>query len=60
VPCGGLAVKKITNEPTMAVQVRIFTIFITDGGLMQEELNRLLRGHKVLETESRLINTENL
>jgi hypothetical protein len=50
----------MTNEPTMAVQVRIFTISITDGGLMQEELNRFLRGHKVLETESRLINTENL
>jgi superfamily II DNA helicase RecQ len=37
------------------MQIKIFTIPITDDGTMQEEMNKFLRGHKVLETESHII-----
>jgi superfamily II DNA helicase RecQ len=31
------------------MQIKIFTIPITDNGIVQEEMNKFLRGHKVLE-----------
>ena len=41
------------------MQIKIVTIPIGDSGLAQEELNRFLRGHKVLEVENKLISNEN-
>jgi len=40
------------------MQIRIFTVPITDTGALQEELNKFLRAHKVLEVQQELISTE--
>ena len=37
------------------MQIRIFTIPITDTGILQEEMNKFLRGHKVLEVQQELV-----
>ena len=37
------------------MQIRIFTIPITDTGMLQEEMNKFLRGHKILEVQQELI-----
>lgn len=37
------------------MEIQIFTIPITDGGAMQEEMNKFLRGHKVLEVQQELV-----
>lgn len=31
------------------MQIKVFTIPITDSGTLQEEMNKFMRGHKVLE-----------
>ncbi|MCB0290737.1 MAG: HRDC domain-containing protein [Calditrichaeota bacterium] len=41
------------------MQIKIFTIPIGDNGAMQEELNRFLRGNKILEIENHLVSNEN-
>ena len=40
------------------MQIKLFTISIADNGAAQEEMNRFLRGHKVLEVEKQLISNE--
>jgi superfamily II DNA helicase RecQ len=40
------------------MQFKIFTIPVTDDGTAIEEMNRFLRGHKVLEVEQQLISTK--
>ena len=40
------------------MQIKIFSIPIADSGVMQEEMNKFLRGHKVLEVQQELISTE--
>jgi hypothetical protein len=40
------------------MQFKIFTIPVTDDGTATEEMNRFLRGHKVLEVEQQLISTK--
>ena len=37
------------------MQIRVFSIPITDGGSMQEEMNKFLRGHKVLAVQQELV-----
>lgn len=37
------------------MQIKIFTIPIGDAGAAQEELNRFLRSHKILEIESQFV-----
>ena len=39
------------------MQVRIFTISIFDTGAVQEEMNKFLRGHKVLDMKQELVTT---
>jgi len=41
------------------MQIKLFTIPISDSGDFQEELNRFLRSHKILEVENQLISNEN-
>lgn len=40
------------------MQIKLFTIPISDSGKAIEEMNRFLRGHKVLEVEQKLIQNE--
>jgi len=40
------------------VQFKIFTIPVADDGAAMEEMNRFLRGHKVLEVEQQLLSTK--
>jgi hypothetical protein len=40
------------------MQFKIFTISVADDGTAIEEMNRFLRGHKVLEVEQLLISTK--
>jgi hypothetical protein len=40
------------------MQFKIFTIPVADDGTAIEEMNRFLRGHKVLEVEQQLISTK--
>ncbi len=40
------------------MQIQLFTIPITDNGSALEEMNRFLRGHKVLETDKHLVQNE--
>jgi superfamily II DNA helicase RecQ len=40
------------------MQFKIFTISVADDGSATEEMNRFLRGHKVLEVEQQLIATK--
>jgi superfamily II DNA helicase RecQ len=40
------------------MQVKLFTIPITDTGAFAEEMNRFLRGHKVLEMKQELVHNE--
>lgn len=37
------------------MEVKIFTVPIFDEGSIQDEMNRFLRGHKVLEMEQKLV-----
>ena len=41
------------------MQIKLFTIPIGDSGEILEEMNRFLRGNKILEIENHLINNEN-
>lgn len=41
------------------MQIKLFTIPVTDNGIFQEEMNRFLRGNKILEVESRFVSNEN-
>lgn len=40
------------------MQIKLFTIPVSDAGVFQEELNRFLRAHKVLEVENQLVSNE--
>jgi superfamily II DNA helicase RecQ len=40
------------------MQIKLFTIPVSDAGVFQEELNRFLRTNKVLEVENQLISNE--
>ena len=40
------------------MQIKLFTIPISDPGTGNEELNRFLRAHKILEVENHLISSE--
>lgn len=40
------------------MQIKIYTIPITDDGSLQEEMNKFLRSNKVIEVESQLISNE--
>ncbi len=40
------------------MQIKLFTIPISDTGVMVEEMNRFLRGNKILETQQQLVNNE--
>jgi len=40
------------------MQIKLFTIPIGDSGELEEEMNRFLRGNKILEIENRLVNNE--
>lgn len=40
------------------MQIKIFTIPVSDTGVFTEELNRFLRANKVLEVESQLVSNE--
>jgi superfamily II DNA helicase RecQ len=40
------------------MQFKIFTIPVADDGTATEEMNRFLRGHKVLEVEQQLVSTK--
>lgn len=42
-----------------AMQIKLFTIPIGDSGTALEEMNRFLRGNKILEVENQLISNEN-
>lgn len=41
------------------MQIKLFTIPIGDSGTALEEMNRFLRGNKILEVQNHLINNEN-
>ena len=41
------------------MQIKLFTIPIGDSGAGQEELNRFLRGNKILEVENQFVSNEN-
>jgi len=41
------------------VQIKLFTIPVGDSGTAQEEMNRFLRGNKILEVQNQLISNEN-
>lgn len=41
------------------MQIKIFTIPVTDNGIFQDELNRFLRSNKILEVENHLMSNEN-
>jgi len=41
------------------MQIKLFTILIGDNGTSEEELNRFLRSHKILEVENQLVSNEN-
>ena len=41
------------------MQIKIFTIPISDNGTAVEEMNRFLRANKVLEIEKQLVNNQN-
>lgn len=41
------------------MQIKIFTVPITDNGLALEELNKFLRSHKVIECIQQLVNNPN-
>jgi len=41
------------------MQIKLFTIPVGDSGTAQEEMNRFLRGNKILEVHNQLISNEN-
>lgn len=41
------------------MQIRIFAVPVTDTGVFTEELNRFLKGNKILEVESQLVSNAN-
>lgn len=41
------------------MQIKIFTIPVSDNSTFIEDLNRFLRSHKVLEVENQLVSNEN-
>jgi len=41
------------------MQIKLFTIPIGDNGTALEEMNRFLRGNKILEVQNQLISNEN-
>ncbi|MGH7598324.1 MAG: hypothetical protein ACREOI_18365 [bacterium] len=41
------------------MQIKLFTIPVGDSGTAQEEMNRFLRGNKILEVQNQLISNEN-
>jgi len=41
------------------MQIKLFTIPTSDNGMAAEELNRFLRGNKILEVQSELVSNEN-
>lgn len=40
------------------MQIKLFTIPISDNGALTEEMNRFLRSNKVLEVENHLVSNE--
>jgi superfamily II DNA helicase RecQ len=40
------------------MQIKLFTIPVTDNGTFLEEMNRFLRGNKILEVENRFVSNE--
>jgi superfamily II DNA helicase RecQ len=40
------------------MQIKLFTIPVTDTGLFMEEMNRFLRGYKILEIQQQLVSNE--
>ncbi|MDX2248818.1 MAG: HRDC domain-containing protein [Bacteroidia bacterium] len=40
------------------MQIKIFTIPVTGGEAVNEDLNKFLRSHKILQTESHIVNSE--
>jgi len=40
------------------MQIKLFTIPITDSGALLEEMNRFLRANKILEVENQLVSNE--
>ncbi len=41
------------------MQIKLFTIPISDGGAAQHEMNTFLKGHKIHEIEQKLISNDN-
>lgn len=41
------------------MQIKLFTIPVGDSGAAQDEMNRFLRGNKILEVQNQLISNEN-
>lgn len=41
------------------MQIKLFTIPVSDSGSAADELNRFLRGNKILEVQSQLVSNEN-
>ncbi len=41
------------------MQIKLFTIPIGDSGTALEDMNRFLRGNKILEVQNQLISNEN-
>jgi hypothetical protein len=46
-------------KKSIIMQIKLFTIPVGDSGTAQEEMNRFLRGHKILEVQNQLISNEN-
>ncbi len=40
------------------MQIKLFTVPITDSGALLEEVNRFLRSHKILEVENHLVSNQ--
>ncbi len=41
------------------MQIKIYTVPVSDNGTYTEELNRFLRSHKILEVENHLVSNQN-
>ena len=50
---------RVSGEFYLNMQIKIFTIPVSDAGNLEEELNRFLRAHKILEVENQLVSNEN-
>ena len=49
----------LARESLIYMQIKLFTIPVSDNGAAVEEMNRFLRGNKILEVESELISNQN-